>query len=1662
MKEPNELTDQDRETLRKVESLLASPHSASADADDVSVLLANAMPQADDAFRRQLDARLMEKLEKKQARTLQQNGRALSQTPDPPIVLTQPARGPVRMFNRVTGGLGSALVAAMLVAALALATIFLWQSQRNVPPADKNGTPISILDPAPADDCGQGWIVNNSYQDVLPNALRAVSAAVIGPNDVWLVGAMSNGDESTMVTAHWDGFMWDVMSLAEPGTLNAVAAVSPDDVWAVGGSKTFHWDGTKWNARPIPAPEDDRAISATNLYGVAAVSANDVWAVGSYPINRREDRKVILHWDGVKWSAVETPKPSESSHLSAVTALSSNDVWSVGSVGISGLRTSSSPLIMHWDGKQWSAVEVPSAAGRGVLTAIAAQSANDIWAVGWSSKLESGSSPLIIHWDGQHWSVRANDELPRSRLWSVTTVSANDVWAVGEATQPDKTSGIVMRWNGTVWREIPIPDLQSAGADQLLHAIAASPSGDIWAVGRGSTSTGASPLVLRYGKLPCPTKTPSIVAPPGLECGPRWTVSSSPDLIASDNSFKSVAAIAPDNVWAVGKTAWNGALAMRWNGRQWNVVPTPDKVRALWAVAGVASNDVWAVGDGEALHWDGTKWNIVPMPTPEGSEGHSLYGIEAIAANDVWAVGYHAKSGAGSLPLIEHWDGTQWRVIPNPAPNIEWAKAMQLRAVSAVSRDDVWAVGDYLDGGSTSGLLIMHWDGKQWSLSQTPQELNGSLLGVAAVSANDVWAVGVASNKAPDSDSGQTRALIMHWDGSQWSVMPEPNIPGEKYLSGVAAVSANDVWAVGTSYNVENGGGITLHWDGSQWSAPAEDKQATFLAGVAALPSGELWAAGGGVGDSGRTGPIVLRYGNAPCATKVPTRVPTSVPVLPTSGTPVLDTPYATSSTASNTPTGTLTPKSHPMVQPSPSAGCGLGWSLVPSGSQGVLQDVAAVSNDDVWAVGHTSVWPVGYEEGKHPPSRTLIQHWDGERWRIVPSPNVGESDNRLYAVTALSSSNVWVVGQYGTSNALKTLTMHWDGIEWKVVVSPDVGRQNELYDVLAISPDDVWAAGRYYTACGNSLCNAEALILHWNGERWSQFSDSSLKVGHSSLHALGATSKNDVWAVGSYSDAVPTASSPARPLFMRWKGTAWVSTIAPVSLPGTLSGIAAISSDDAWAIGYSNRGGEPEGETLIFHWDGFAWLEVIGSRMQLGTGEGLRAIAATATDDVWAVGGGPEPFIQHWDGKAWRLMAVPRNGDSVMGGLFGVVPISPREVWAVGGQDSPASPVRDQESRIMRFADVPCPTHTALPTLSPSAVGDCTPRWRVVDSPNPSTQSNELNAVAVISANDIWAVGTSADRALTLHWNGKEWRVVPAPGLRFDKIAAVATDDVWAIGIGSVAHWDGTVWKEVSIPTPGGSKEPPVLQGIAAVSTNDIWAVGYYQSYDGDQFLGELTLTLHWNGKEWRVIPSPNITSKVGSTMNALLSVSAVSRNDVWAVGTSAGGPLAIHWNGKEWSLVPVPRTQDNDYLSSVVATASNDVWAGGTSETSSEPNRFSRKVRSFIIHWDGAKWSLMPGIELGHGGLGDIVVISKNDAWAVGWSSDHAGEARTVMMHWDGKQWTVVPSPNPGEFLNFLRGIEAAPDGEVWAVGSALSMTLVLRYDRSPCTTPTTIPKP
>jgi hypothetical protein len=285
-------------------------------------------------------------------------------------------------------------------------------------------------------------------------------------------------------------------------------------------------------------------------------------------------------------------------------------------------------------------------------------------------------------------------------------------------------------------------------------------------------------------------------------------------------SFDAIAAVSPHDVWAVGVTAGE-PLAEHWNGRAWAVVPTPSPGpqgsgagAQLYGIAAVSARDIWAVGGTNddrtwIVHWDGTAWTRVPSPSP--GQSAQLNGVAAASAASAWAVGSYTSPVTGlSLPLIEHWDGHAWTLVPSPA--IRGGTA--LNGVAAASPDSAWAVGE--------GGLIEHWDGRAWTRVPSPDlAVGGTLNGVAAVSAASAWAVGRSLRPGHPPTT-----LIEHWDGRAWTLVPSP-AAGD--LTAVTAASPDSAWAVGSSSVGGGGTAVIEHWDGKAWTWPP---------GFCASPSG--------------------------------------------------------------------------------------------------------------------------------------------------------------------------------------------------------------------------------------------------------------------------------------------------------------------------------------------------------------------------------------------------------------------------------------------------------------------------------------------------------------------------------------------------------------------------------------------------------------------------------------------------------------------------------------------------------------------------------------------------------------------------------------------------------------------------------------------------------
>ena len=341
-------------------------------------------------------------------------------------------------------------------------------------------------------------------------------------------------------------------------------------------------------------------------------------------------------------------------------------------------------------------------------------------------------------------------------------------------------------------------------------------------------------------------------------CAWRTVRSVDPHPILYDR-FNSIAVASPGEAWAVGdhftgrEGGPTGAFIEHWNGRGWRLAHAPIPPGAsLESVSASGAADVWAAGIRRNLdqlieHWDGDRWRVMPAPLPGGI----VHAVVAHTPHDAWVVGTR-KRGPGFGTLIEHWNGRKWTVVATPSPRVARGQRSDaiLEAVSAISPTDVWAAGNLIIGvpAKASRALIEHWNGRRWTIVPSPNVTssgvtNDFLFSVSGSRRDDVWAVGSWGDYMPGGFGGKgDHALAMHWDGRRRSLSPTPALRQRSLFSGVAAV-AGRVWVAGERGLQPSQHTLIERFDGRQWSV-MRGPPGFSLTAVSARSGGGAWAVG--------------------------------------------------------------------------------------------------------------------------------------------------------------------------------------------------------------------------------------------------------------------------------------------------------------------------------------------------------------------------------------------------------------------------------------------------------------------------------------------------------------------------------------------------------------------------------------------------------------------------------------------------------------------------------------------------------------------------------------------------------------------------------------------------------------------------------------------------
>lgn len=258
------------------------------------------------------------------------------------------------------------------------------------------------------------------------------------------------------------------------------------------------------------------------------------------------------------------------------------------------------------------------------------------------------------------------------------------------------------------------------------------------------------------------------------------------------------------------------------------------------------------------------------------------------------------------------------------------------------------------------------------------------------------------------------------------------------------------------------------------------------------------------------------------------------------------------------------------------------------------------------------------------------------------------------------------------------------------------------------------------------------------------------------------------------------------------------------------------------------------------------------------------------------------------------------------------------------------------------------------------------------------------------------------------------EWRSIEVTGLQSPRLYGVTAPNrghAWAVGTRAdyseplMLRWRGHGWR----PQPMPEGTPPELVDVDARHPADVWAVG--------QGGGDATGSLHWDGRNWTLVPHPADTP---------MAVSIDSRGSAWSVGNyDAGGGGVFKYDDGEWidQGLTVPAGLP---LNAIAARTPRDVWAGGMAG---------------LWHYDGESWEQMSWSDERGGWVMQIVAAKAGDTWF--WTMP-VGPLfpPPELVHWDGDTFTVIKPPplssgGVGTFaddVGFLGDIAADGRGGIW----------------------------
>jgi hypothetical protein len=287
-----------------------------------------------------------------------------------------------------------------------------------------------------------------------------------------------------------------------------------------------------------------------------------------------------------------------------------------------------------------------------------------------------------------------------------------------------------------------------------------------------------------------------------------------------------VSAVAPDQVWVVGRLAGTDEPVLsRWDGSAWQHAcvgaPLADHLWTVWADPTRPASDpeVWmarrnraddlftaATGAPTVYRYEGGVCTAIDVVSPDPGVTLGVRRVFGTGSGDVYVVGERFGTVNPAVTDVDwvalaRFDGTTWTA---PFPTGSVANGSQLNAVAGrvgPAGDEIVAAGHWTEPGPS----FLRHDGT--IRTQDAGEMDVWDVWMAAT--GETWAVG--------------NELVASDDGIGWQRHEIPLAPS-LLLTAVDGTGADDVWLAGSQLFFrpqENGTrhrGVVLHWDGTTLS----------------------------------------------------------------------------------------------------------------------------------------------------------------------------------------------------------------------------------------------------------------------------------------------------------------------------------------------------------------------------------------------------------------------------------------------------------------------------------------------------------------------------------------------------------------------------------------------------------------------------------------------------------------------------------------------------------------------------------------------------------------------------------------------------------------------------------------------------------------------------